>query len=232
MRTCNALLVLALVEFIALGCSRDDGVRVVSSDTAVSESDEGTTTIGLTDAGEPDADSTGDQTSGGEDTTGDDGTGGDTTDGGTGQTSAGTDGGTGQTAAGTGSDGTTGAPEDPSGIYQGSHETAVTTTDGDEVFNGKIAVKVRIDGVFSGTGTGSSDAGSAMQLSITGQVTSGAITATVTWTWPSNGGQTPPPVEMDGTGTLNGTSIAVSFLGGSPAQKFQGTLEMEKTPDE
>ncbi len=213
------ILVAALALFS--NCGRDaEPSKVVEAD-ATDTGGTDTTGIGLTDAtgdtdGDTGAETTGDTGTGGDDT-------GDTTDGGTG-------GQTGQTGGQTADGTATGAPEDPSGVYQGTHATTVTTNDTPEEFQGKIAVKVRDDGVFSGTGTGAGDT-QAIELSVTGQVTGGAVTATVTWKWPPNEGQAPPPVVMDGEGTLNGETLTITFLGGNPAQKFQGTITMDKVPE-
>lgn len=216
----TTLLICCLVGLITVGCGREDSGRSPSASDSLTNPDGA--------SGTDDGTSTG--TFG--DSTSDDGTGtGDDTTGGTGRQTGGTDTDT-QTGTGDQTGTGTGGDTDVAGIYQGDHETTATTSEGVETYSGKIAVKVRDDGVFSGTGTGQgATSGTGIELSVSGQVTAGAVTATVTWKWPAAGGQPPAPVEMAGTGTVAGGVMTIDFTGGDQDLKFAGSITMDKKPE-
>lgn len=134
-----------------------------------------------------------------------------------------------------GTDGTeaTDATDGPPGedtVFQGTHQTLLTTPEGSETYSGKMGIKVRADGVFSGKGTGSGDvSGIPVELSVSGQVSGKSADGQLVWNWV---GEDLDPVTMTASGTIAGGSLELTYKGGDPSLKFQGTMTLSEVPSQ
>lgn len=121
-------------------------------------------------------------------------------------------------------------PATVAGVYQGAHDVTVTSAEASTQYTGKLGIKVRDDGVFSGTGLGSDTANTTfLSVTLSGQVQGKDVTGTLEWTWAGQGPEVPPPATLQIAGTVLGSTITAKLTGGNQQLTYQGTFSLEKT---
>ena len=112
-----------------------------------------------------------------------------------------------------------------------AEKAALETDLAQKAYSGGLNVKVREDGVFSGTGDATESGGGTATLSVKGDVNllTGAVTAALTWSGESDGGE----VVLNASGTLTETPyrMLLSWKGGDQALNFDGTVLLDRSSE-
>jgi hypothetical protein len=108
-------------------------------------------------------------------------------------------------------------------IYKGSFAAQVSLQAVDEIFAGKAAIKLREDGLFSGTGAGAKANGSLpFEIALSGTLVDDQISGQLIWTWADSNVGLQPTCTI--TGTLTDQGMQLSFQGGVQTEPYSGTL--------
>jgi len=142
-----------------------------------------------------------------------------------GNTTQGTNDGGGETSDTGNNTGTTDGGSSNDTLYKGAFTTTVST-DGQQLeYAGKLELKLRADGIFSGSGSGASADASAtpITLELNGTLNEDkTIGGTVTWAWVDDTNGQSADCEL--SGAVSDKGFEGSFIGGSQQQNFQGSF--------